>query len=50
MTNSAIFLKKGVHLVHVVSAMLVPPAELLSEEEAVEAVENDCLSKSGNKR
>ena len=32
MTNSAIFLKKGVHVAHVVSAMLVPPAERLSEE------------------
>ena len=35
MTNSAIFLKKGVHIVHVVSATLVPPAELPPEEEAV---------------
>ena len=27
MTDSDIFLKKGVHVAHVVSAMLVPPAE-----------------------
>ena len=32
MTDSAIFLKKGMHVVHVVSAMLVPPAEVPSEE------------------
>ena len=32
MTDSAIFLKKGVCVVHVVSAMLVPPVELPSEE------------------
>ena len=28
MTDSAIFLKKGVHVVHDVSAILVPPAEV----------------------
>ena len=39
MTDSAIFLKKGVHMVHVVSAMLVPPAEVPSEEETVEGME-----------
>ena len=33
MMDSAIFLKKGVHVVHVVSAMLVPPVELASEEQ-----------------
>ena len=32
MTESAIFLKKGVHVAHVVSARLVPPAEVPSEE------------------
>ena len=32
MTDSAIFLKKGVHVVHAVSAMLAPPAEVPSEE------------------
>ena len=32
MTDSTIFLKKGVHVMHVVSAMLVPPVELPSEE------------------
>ena len=32
MTDSAIFLKKGVHVAHVVSTMLVPPAEVPSEE------------------
>ena len=31
MTDSTIFLKKGVSIVHVVSAMLVPPAEVSSE-------------------
>ena len=35
MNNSAIFLKKGVCIAHMVSAMLVPPVELLPEEEAV---------------
>ena len=39
MTDSAIFLKKGVHVAHMVSATLVPPVELLPEEEAVEGVE-----------
>ena len=33
MTDSAIFLKKGVCVVHIVSAMLVPPEEAPSEEE-----------------
>ena len=28
MTDSAIFLKKGVHVAHVVSAILVPPVEV----------------------
>ena len=32
MTDSAIFLKKGAHVVHVVSAMLVPPEEVPSEQ------------------
>ena len=32
MTDSDIFLKKGVHVAHVVSATLVPPAEVPSEE------------------
>ena len=32
MTDSAIFLKKGVHVVHVVSAIMVPPAEVPSEQ------------------
>ena len=32
MTDSAIFLKKGVHVAHVVSAMLVPPLEVPSEQ------------------
>ena len=31
-TDSAIFLKKGVHVAHMVSATLVPPAEVPSEE------------------
>ena len=40
MANSAIFLKKGVHVVHMVSAMLVPPAKLPPEEkEAVTGAE-----------
>ena len=39
MTYSAIFLKKGMYIVHVVSAMLVPPAELPLEEETVEGME-----------
>ena len=33
MTDSAIFLKRGVHVTHVVSAMLVPPEEVPLEEE-----------------
>ena len=37
MMDSAIFLKKGVHVAHVVSVMLVPPAEVPSEQ--VEGVE-----------
>ena len=37
MTDSAIFLKKGVCIVHIVSAMLVPPVEVPSEQ--VEGVE-----------
>ena len=32
MTDSAIFLKKGMHVVHVVSVMLVPPVEMTSEQ------------------
>ena len=32
MTDSTIFLKKGVHVVHVVLTMLVPPAEVPSEQ------------------
>ena len=32
MMDSAIFLKKGVRVAHVVSAMLVPPAEVPSEQ------------------
>ena len=32
MTDSAIFIKKGVHVVHVVSATLVPPVEVPSEQ------------------
>ena len=39
MTDSAIFLKKGVHVVHLVSAMLVPPTEVPYEEETVKGVE-----------
>ena len=39
MTDSAIFLKKGVHIAHVVSAMLVPPAEVPSELEPVKGAE-----------
>ena len=38
MTNSAIFCKKGVCVAHIVSAMLVPPAEV-SSEETVKGVE-----------
>ena len=38
MTDSAIFLKNGVHMAHVVSAMLVPPVEVPSEEETVEGM------------
>ena len=37
MMDSAIFLKKGVHVAHVVSVMLVPLAEVPSEQ--VEGVE-----------
>ena len=33
MTDSAIFLKKGAHVVHVVSVMLVPPEEVPPEQE-----------------
>ena len=32
MTDRAIFLKKGVHAAHVVSAMLVPPVEVPLEQ------------------
>ena len=32
MTDSAIFLKKGVHVLHVVSVMLVPPEEVPLEQ------------------
>ena len=32
MTDSAIFLKKGVHVTHDVSGMLVPPVEVPSEQ------------------
>ena len=39
MTDSAIFLKNGVCIAHVVSAMLVPPAEVPSEEKTVEGAE-----------
>ena len=39
MTDSAIFLSKGVHMAHVVSAMLVPSVELPSEEVTVECTE-----------
>ena len=38
-TNSAIFLKRGVCVAHVLSATLVPSAELPPEEETVEGVE-----------
>ena len=38
MTDNAIFLKKGVRVAHVVSATLVPPAEVPSEE-SVEGVQ-----------
>ena len=38
MTESVIFLKKGVHVAHVVSATLVPPL-VPSEEETVEGME-----------
>ena len=31
-TDNAIFLKKGAHVAHVVSAMLAPPEEACSEE------------------
>ena len=33
MMDSAIFLKKGVHVAHIVSAMLVPPEEAPSEQD-----------------
>ena len=33
MTDSAIFLKKGAHVVHIVSAMLMPPEEAPSEQD-----------------
>ena len=39
MTDSAIFLKKGVHMVHVVTAVLVPPVEVPSEEKPVTGME-----------
>ena len=39
MTDSGIFLKKGVHVAHVVSATLVPPVEVPSEEEPVKGTE-----------
>ena len=32
MTDSTIFLKKGMHVVHVISAMLAPPEEVPSEQ------------------
>ena len=38
-TNSTIFLKKGVCVVHMVSAMLVLPVELLPEKEDVTGAE-----------
>ena len=37
MTDNTIFLKKGTHVVHVVSAMLAPPEEAPSEAESVQA-------------
>ena len=38
MTDNAIFLKKGMHVVHVVSAMLTPPEETpLEEAESMQA-------------
>ena len=52
MTDSAIFLKKGVCIVHVVLAMLVPPVEVPSEEpvKAQKCLKNNCLSRSDRKR
>ena len=36
MTDSAIFLKKGGHVAHIISAMLVPPEEVpLEQDEGV---------------
>ena len=44
MTDSAIFLKKGVHVVHVVSAMLVPPVEVPAEQVEGTEAPQECMS------
>ena len=52
MTDSAIFLKKGVCVVHVISAMLVPPVEVPSEEsvEGMEAPQEQMSIRINKKR
>ena len=39
MADSAIFLKRGVHLAHLVLAMFVPPTEVPHEEDAAAGAE-----------
>ena len=50
MTDSGIFLKKGVHVVHVISVMLVPPEEVPSEQaEGAQVPREQCQCKSSRK-
>ena len=44
MTDSAIFLKRGAHVAHVTSAVMVPPEEVPSEEEQDTQESRECLS------
>ena len=44
MTDSSIFLKKGVHVAHVISATFVPPEEAPSEQAEGTQVPRECMS------
>ena len=44
MMDSAIFLKRGVHVAHIASAMMVPPEEASSEAEQDTQQPRQCLS------
>ena len=44
MTDQAIFLKKGVQVVHVVSAMLAPPEEMPSKQEEDMQALKECMT------